>query len=151
MKHVIMLLSAMLFASAGWAATYTRTEGARVVVTKTVSTGETLALSTGDAADTIKFDGSVDDNPGDKFRVYFISGCPSLISGDTCNGNLTFTSSGQVKIGIQSIDNDCVKQTSLTLTWVNGDDTTTDTYNFGDDDGRSDFWLSLFPEDTNAC
>ena len=132
------------------AATYTRTEGAWVVVSQTVAVGETLEVTT-NTGDTIKFDGSMADRATDQFRVTYLSGCPSLIDGSTCDGTLTFTAAGQVKIGIQSIDNDCVKATSLTLTWTDGDETVTDTWNFGDDDGRSALWLSLFPEDTNAC
>ena len=100
------------------------------------------------------------------FRVYFISGCPSLTrtaDDDPCSGtptdlaSTTFDTAGSVKIGIVSLDDDCVsdatanKRTSLTLIWVIDSVTTTDTYNFSDDDERSAFWLSLFPDDTNAC
>lgn len=150
-KHLAACLALAALAAAADAATYTSTEGARVVVSRSVSVGETLAVAT-NAGNTIKFDGSVADLATDRFRVAYTSGCPSLVSGSNCaTGNLTFNAAGTVKIGIQSIDNDCVEATGLTLTWTSGDDTTTDTYNFGDDDGRSAFWLSLFPTDTNAC
>ena len=152
MKHLIIALAAILFATTGYAATSNHTEGDRVVVTRSVTADDTLALS-GDVAN---------------FRVYFISGCPSLTTrdgGDTspCSGtpsqlaSTTFDTAGSVKIGIVSLDDDCVsdaaanKRTSLTLTWVIDSATTTDTYNFSDDDERSAFWLSLFPDDTNAC
>jgi len=151
MKHLIIALAAILFATTGYAATSNHTEGDRVVVTRSVTADDTLALS-GDVA---------------KFRVYFISGCPSLTirdGGDTspCSGtptdlaSTTFDTAGSVKIGIVSLDDDCVsggnnKRTSLTLTWVIDSATTTDTYNFSDDDERSAFWLTIFPDDTNAC
>ena len=150
-KHLAACLALAALAAAADAATHTSTEGARVVVSRSVSVGDTLAVET-NAGDTIKFDGSVVDGPTDRFRVAYTSGCPSLVSSDdVCDGTLTFTTAGTVRIGIQSIDNDCVKATGLTLTWTSGDDTTADTYSFGDDDGRSDFWMSLFPDDTNAC
>ena len=149
-KHLAACLALAALAAAADAATYTSTEGARVVVSRSVSSGDTLAVAT-NAGDTIKFDGSVADLATDRFRIAYTSGCPSLVSDDVCDGSLTFDAAGTVRIGIQSIDNDCVEATSLTLTWTSGDDTTDDTYNFGDDDGRSEFWLSLFPMDTNAC
>ncbi len=132
-------------------------------MTRSVTADDTLTLSSTPSGDLAKF------------RVYFIQGCPSLTTtrdgGDVgeetpparaCSGtgsdltSTTFDTAGSVRIGIVSIDDDCVsggtdKRTSLTLTWVIDTVTTTDTYNFSDDDERSAMWLLIYPEDTNAC
>ena len=146
---MIIILCAALFSSVGWAA-YSEEEGDLITVTKDVSSTDTLTFS-GDE---------------EKFRAYFIKGCPNIgadADSTTCSWNgipdsltLTFNSSSKAEIGIVSIDDDCVsggamKRSSLTLTWVIDDVTTTDTYHFSDDDERSALWLSLFPDDTNAC
>ena len=179
MKYTVLFLCATLFTTFGWAAhgqSTEHSEGDTISVSRSVSASDTLAFS----GDTSKFRAffeagcpslltTLDPLPSPSYESTTSDGTQRItkttlpanyvhcsFSPLTSAGTLTFTDSGTAKIGIISIDDNCVsggaeERSSVTLTWVLNNVTTTDTYHFSDDDQRSKMWLMIFPDDTNAC